>query len=106
MPSERCKLCRRPMNVPGAPLSNDCGGDCWGCIRNAETDEVDPRPPAEPDRRKRHVSAIQTILAVLALLGAGVGAELGLPLVHASNGVAIATGGVFLLLALLVVRRI
>ena len=52
MPSERCKLCRRPMNVPGAPLSNDCGGDCWGCIRNAETDEVDPRPPAEPDQRK------------------------------------------------------
>jgi hypothetical protein len=51
------------------------------------------------------MSAIPTILAVLVLLGAGVGAELGLALAHVSNAVAIATGGAFLLLALLVVRR-
>jgi hypothetical protein len=52
------------------------------------------------------VSAIPTILAVLALLGAGVGAEIALPLCQVSNGVAITTGGAFVLLALLVVRRI
>ena len=53
------------------------------------------------------MSAILTTLAVLALLGAGVGAELGLPMVGVSVSVALVIGSVeFLLLALLVVRRV
>jgi hypothetical protein len=46
------------------------------------------------------MSAILTTLAVLAPLGAGAGAEIALPMAEGSNGVAIATGSVFLLLAL------
>jgi hypothetical protein len=29
-------MCSRGLDVPGAPLSLDCGGDCWGCVSLAE----------------------------------------------------------------------
>lgn len=41
-----CLICKRALNVPGDKLSNDCGGDCWGCMREIEEDKRDPRPPA------------------------------------------------------------
>lgn len=31
-----CRICARPLNRPDDPLSVDCGGDCWGCIGEAE----------------------------------------------------------------------
>jgi hypothetical protein len=31
-----CGICGRPLDLPGDPLSQDCGGDCWGCVSEAE----------------------------------------------------------------------
>lgn len=36
--SRLCGICRRPLDVPGDPMSVDCGGDCWGCIGQIEAD--------------------------------------------------------------------
>lgn len=33
-----CQLCGRELNLNDAPLSGDCGGDCWGCIGEIEAD--------------------------------------------------------------------
>lgn len=38
-----CSLCKRQLDKPSDGLSRDCGGDCWGCIREIETGEKDPR---------------------------------------------------------------
>lgn len=62
--ASRCSLCGRPLSSTtwadlGAreqatgepidtPLDTDCGGDCWGCLREIETGEPDPRPPPGP----------------------------------------------------------
>ena len=32
----RCGMCGRPLGIATDPLSTDCGGDCWGCIGEAE----------------------------------------------------------------------
>jgi hypothetical protein len=45
---KQCLTCSRPMDVPGDPLSMNCGGDCAGCVRQAEGGSSDPRP-----RRKK-----------------------------------------------------
>jgi len=34
----RCSLCHRELDVPGDEDSIDCGGDCWGCIREIEAE--------------------------------------------------------------------
>ena len=31
-----CGICKRLLNDPADPLSTDCGGDCWGCVGEAE----------------------------------------------------------------------
>ena len=31
-----CSICGRKLNQPGNELSEDCGGDCWGCIGEIE----------------------------------------------------------------------
>lgn len=31
-----CNICGRPLNVESDLLSVDCGGDCWGCVGEAE----------------------------------------------------------------------
>ena len=31
-----CGICKRELDQPADPLSNDCGGDCWGCISEVE----------------------------------------------------------------------
>lgn len=31
-----CLTCKRTLGDPNDPLSLDCGGDCWGCVREAE----------------------------------------------------------------------
>jgi hypothetical protein len=41
-----CRICKRPLDIPGYELSGDCGGDCWGCMRAIEEAIPDPRPPA------------------------------------------------------------
>lgn len=28
----RCLTCKRPLNIPGVPESQDCGGDCLQCM--------------------------------------------------------------------------
>lgn len=33
-----CQLCGRPLDQPGDALSNNCGGDCWGCVGQLEAD--------------------------------------------------------------------
>jgi hypothetical protein len=33
-----CLICKKPLNVEDDPLSNDCGGDCWGCVSQCEAD--------------------------------------------------------------------
>ena len=30
--SDKCQMCGRTLDVPGDPLSEDCGGDRWGRI--------------------------------------------------------------------------
>jgi hypothetical protein len=30
--SSLCGICGRPLDQPDDPLSDDCGGDCWGCV--------------------------------------------------------------------------
>ena len=32
-----CGICNRELDTDD-PLSNDCGGDCWGCISQIEAD--------------------------------------------------------------------
>jgi hypothetical protein len=34
----KCSICRRELSNPIDPLSVDCGGDCWGCVGEAEAD--------------------------------------------------------------------
>jgi len=36
--TKACQICRRPLNVETDPLSEDCGGDCWGCVGFGEKD--------------------------------------------------------------------
>ncbi len=38
MADEKCTTCGRRLNVAGDELSADCGGDCWGCVGEAEAD--------------------------------------------------------------------
>jgi len=32
----KCSICGREINQVDDPLSNDCGGNCWGCIGEIE----------------------------------------------------------------------
>ena len=34
--NRRCGICQRELEVETDPLSRDCGGDCWGCVGEAE----------------------------------------------------------------------
>ncbi len=36
--NQNCNICGRKLNIDDDPLSNDCGGDCWGCIGEMEAD--------------------------------------------------------------------
>ncbi|WP_195758363.1 hypothetical protein [Kangiella sp. HZ709] len=36
--TDKCQICGRKLNVHSDPLSDDCGGDCWGCIGEMEAD--------------------------------------------------------------------
>ena len=33
-----CSICGRKLDQENDPLSDDCGGDCWGCIGEIEAD--------------------------------------------------------------------
>lgn len=33
--TEKCHICKRDLNVPGDPTSEDCGGDCLSCMAEA-----------------------------------------------------------------------
>jgi hypothetical protein len=35
-----CGICKRELDQPADPLSNDCAGDCWGCISEIEADMI------------------------------------------------------------------
>jgi hypothetical protein len=39
---EHCQICGRVLDNPADPLSINCGGDCWGCVGEAEADGGDP----------------------------------------------------------------
>lgn len=41
-----CQICNRVLNNPADPLSQDCGGDCWGCIGKIEA-EAGYKPSVE-----------------------------------------------------------
>jgi len=34
----KCQICGRALDQPDAPLSMNCGGDCWGCVGGIEAD--------------------------------------------------------------------
>ncbi len=36
MAEDRCLICGRALSQEQDPLSDDCGGDCWGCIGDIE----------------------------------------------------------------------
>lgn len=36
-----CSICGRKLDQENDPLSDDCGGDCWGCIGEIEADMGD-----------------------------------------------------------------
>jgi hypothetical protein len=38
MSDETCTICGRRLNVESDELSDDCGGDCWGCVGQIEAD--------------------------------------------------------------------
>ena len=38
---ECCQICGRILDNPEDPLSENCGGDCWGCIGEIEADTGD-----------------------------------------------------------------
>lgn len=40
--SRTCSICGRTLDSPSDPLSIDCGGDCWGCVGEAEAELGDP----------------------------------------------------------------
>jgi hypothetical protein len=42
--SRQCKICKRVLSNPADPLSEDCGGDCLGCIQIAEGKAVEATP--------------------------------------------------------------
>lgn len=33
-----CQICGRELNQKNDPLSQGCGGDCWGCVGEIEAD--------------------------------------------------------------------
>lgn len=35
-----CGVCRRPLDDPERPYSRDCGGDCWECVSEIETEST------------------------------------------------------------------
>lgn len=37
-PMARCQICGRELDRREDLLSQDCGGDCWGCIGEIEAD--------------------------------------------------------------------
>lgn len=41
MTDKRCHICKRILGDITDPLSMDCGGDCWGCIKEIES-EMNP----------------------------------------------------------------
>lgn len=43
-PAACCSLCGRLLSVANEPLSNDCGGDCWGCISEVEAERFGLEP--------------------------------------------------------------
>lgn len=38
----RCQMCGRILDNPADPMSENHGGDCWGCIGKIEADMGDP----------------------------------------------------------------
>lgn len=33
-----CKMCKRPLDIPNDPTSQDCGGDCLRCMADVARD--------------------------------------------------------------------
>lgn len=46
-----CGICKRELDNESDPLSDDCGGDCWGCIGEMEADS-DYEPSLEQVRKE------------------------------------------------------
>jgi hypothetical protein len=44
LPPAACATCKRPLNDSTDPMSLDCGGDCWGCVGEAEGEHKDELP--------------------------------------------------------------
>jgi hypothetical protein len=44
--TSRCGICGRLLDRLDDPLSRDCGGDCWSCIRESDGDPEYGYPPA------------------------------------------------------------
>jgi hypothetical protein len=47
-----CHICGRLLNQPDDPLTQDCGGDCWGCIGEIEA-AAGFEPSVEQVRQER-----------------------------------------------------
>lgn len=43
-PYARCSICSAPLDVPGRPRSQDCGGDCIACMAEMDPDDFDIGP--------------------------------------------------------------
>ncbi len=47
MAAHRCLICGRALDRADDPLSVDCGGDCFGCIVEAEDGRSAPDLPVD-----------------------------------------------------------
>jgi hypothetical protein len=44
----RCRVCETPLNIPGRPWTDDCGGDCTACMADAgDPDAIAALAPTE-----------------------------------------------------------
>lgn len=52
-----CQICGRVLNQVDETLSQDCGGDCWGCVGEIEAEAG--WPPSLDQVRREHALGLR-----------------------------------------------
>ena len=52
-----CRICRVLLNKVDDPMSQDCGGDCWGCVGEIEAEAG--WPPSLDQVRREHALGLR-----------------------------------------------
>lgn len=57
--SERCLTCGKAMKFTGSGDDRDCGGDCWGCMKELAPDDPDVVRAAVKEIMNRYRKAME-----------------------------------------------